>query len=462
MCKLSEETVKNILSKGRIFEVGGAVRDRFLENVTVKDRDYLVTGVPYDELSNILKQYGRVDLVGKSFGVIKFTQYSANLPHTFDISLPRREHSTGEGHKDFAVDFDPTLPVEEDLVRRDFTINAMALALDNNELIDPLNGMDDLKKRILRMTSEDSFIDDPLRMMRAVQFSARFNLTIEPHTLDAMERHAARINTVSSERIADELNKLMHAEKPSDGFRLMQRVGLLKEILPELEECVGVEQPGGYHKYDVFEHTLHAIDAAPPRLRLRMAALFHDITKPRHRRLVENGATFYGHEISSAKIARKALSRLRYPKDFINEVSVLVERHMFTTDVGDKGLRRLIRKVGIDLVFDLLELRRIDVEAQGMGGTTEDVDEFEAAIREELSKKPPFGYSDLALHGSDIMRILNLKQGPAVGKVLEHLMEAVLDDPSQNTADRLEQIAREYYSQNIDSMNSANDEESVR
>lgn len=135
---------------------------------------------------------------------------------------------------------------------------------------------------------------------------------------------------------------------------------------------------------------------------------------------------------------------------------------MFTTDVGDKGLRRLIRKVGIDLVFDLLELRRIDVEAQGMGGTTEDVDEFEAAIREELSKKPPFGYSDLALHGGDIMRILNLKQGPAVGKVLEHLMEAVLDDPSQNTADRLEQIAKEYYSQNIDSMNSANDEESVR
>ncbi|MBD3403372.1 hypothetical protein GF420_10790, partial [candidate division GN15 bacterium] len=291
MCQLSRETVEQILDQGRIYEVGGAVRDRFLENREVKDRDYLVTGIPYDQLSTILGRFGRVDLVGRSFGVIKFTQARHGRPYTFDIALPRKEYSTGSGHKDFHVAFDPSLSVEDDLVRRDFTINAMAIALDSEEVIDPLDGMVDLKNRQLRMTSKASFLEDPLRMLRAVQFSARFDFEIEPETLQAMHDHHELIRTVSAERIAEELNKLLEkAEKPSDGFRLMQRTGLLADILPELEECVGVDQPGGYHKYDVFEHTLHVIDAGPMNLRVRMAALFHDINKPQHKRVTDTGA----------------------------------------------------------------------------------------------------------------------------------------------------------------------------
>ena len=447
MCKLSDEAVESILDKGRIYQVGGAVRDRLLHSALAsKDLDYLVTGIEYDKLTQLLKNYGRVDLVGQSFGVIKFTQFEDGVPITYDISLPRREHSTGWGHKEFEVSFDPCLSVEDDLVRRDFTIKAMAIALDNDELIDPLGGQVDLEKRQLRMVYPTSFEDDPLRMLRAVQFAARFEFTIEPATFKAMQQHASLIATVSPERIGEELNKLMTlAEKPSHGFRLMQTSGLLREILPELESCVGIDQPGGYHKYDVFEHTMHTIDACRPMLRLRMAALFHDIRKPQAKRIVDEGATFYGHESTSAKAARLVLSRLKYSKDFIEQVATLVGRHMFTTGVTDKGLRRLVRRVGVDLIFDLLDLRRADVIAQGMGGITDDVDQFEAEIRNELSRKPPLGLSDLAIDGRDVMRLLNIKPGPIVGDVLNYLLEAVLDNPTHNNNEKLESLVREYY-----------------
>jgi tRNA nucleotidyltransferase (CCA-adding enzyme) len=424
------------------------------------DRDYLVTGIRYDDLTKLLKNHGQVNLVGKSFGVIKFTQDVSGSSQTFDITLPRREHSIGVGHKEFEVAFDPFLKVEDDLSRRDFTVNAMALALDTDELIDPLGGKLDLEKRQLRMVYDASFEDDPLRMLRAVQFAARFEFTIEPKTFDKMRRSASLISTVSSERIAEELNKLLVlAKKPSVGFRLMQTSGLLKEIVPELENCVGVDQPGGYHKYDVFEHTLHTVDAAQPRLRLRLAALFHDINKPQHRRVEENGATFYGHEFSGSKTAEGVMRRLRYSHDLTREVVTLVERHMFTTDVTDKGLRRLLRRVGKDLIFDLLDLRRADVVAQGRGGTTEDIDVFEQQIRDEISRKPPLTVSDLALNGHDIMKMFDLKPGPSVGKVIHHLLECVLDNPQSNTPEGLQVLAREFFEQSI---KQAGDRESDR
>ncbi len=455
MCKLSRQAIDDILRRGRIYEVGGAVRDGILYGGdTVKDRDYLVTGIPYDELTQLLKNHGQVNLVGKSFGVVKFTQVASGKPQTFDITLPRREHSTGLGHKDFDVAFDPNLKVEEDLGRRDFTVNAMALALDSDELIDPLDGRLDLQKRRIRMVYEASFEDDPLRMLRAVQFAARFEFTIEPKTFEAMRRHAPLVKSVSSERIAEELNKLLLlAQRPSIGFRLMLDAGLLKEFLPELEECVDIDQPGGYHKWDVFEHTIRTIDACQPRLRLRLAALFHDINKPQHKDLVEDGATFYGHEASGAATSLVAMQRLRYANDLAEEVAILVERHMFTTDVTDKGLRRLLRRVGTELIFDLLDLRRADVEAQGRGGTTDDVDRFEQEIRAELERKPPLCTSDLAVDGYDVMELFSLKPGPAVGKILNYLLDQVIDNPDNNTGETLRSLAKEYYAKNITQLN---------
>lgn len=459
MCRLSQDTVDDILTRGRIYEVGGAVRDRFLApDLKVKDRDYLVTGIPYDDLTSLLRRHGRVDLVGRSFGVIKFTEHRRDQSFTFDVALPRREHSTGVGHKDFAVDFDPQLPVEVDLTRRDFTINAMAVALDNEQLIDPLGGLADLNEQRLRMTSPDSFSEDPLRMLRAIQFAARFEFDIEPATFAAIQAQASLIRTVSAERINEELVKLLtRSERPSIGFRFLHQSGLLGEILPELEACVGVAQPGGFHAYDVFEHTVRCIDACDKRLLLRLAALFHDIDKPLCKRLTDDGATFYGHETVGAETARRVMARLRFSNDLTDQVVTLVDRHMFTTAVTDKGLRRLVRKVGVDLIFDLLDLRRADVVAQGMGGRTDDVDVFESQIREELLRKPPFSYTDLALDGRDIMSMFGIGQGPLVGKILEYLLEQVLDNPENNTRESLETLARKYYQ--VRSVNGALDSE---
>ncbi|SYZ73164.1 conserved hypothetical protein [Candidatus Zixiibacteriota bacterium] len=446
MCRISEKVVDAILAKGRIYEVGGAVRDKYLTPpVVTKERDYLVCGVPYQELSKILSQYGRVDLVGRSFGVIKFTEFRGEKHDTFDIALPRKEISTGVGHRDFDVSFDPELKIEDDLVRRDFTINAMAIPLDGGDLIDPLHGMADLKNRCIRMVSRHSFVEDPLRMVRAVQFAARFRFEIERDTLAAIKEHADLILTVSAERISEEINKLLvRSDEPSYGFRLMQQTGLLKNIMPELEATVGVEQPGGFHAYDVFEHTMHTIDATPKVLQIRLAALFHDITKPRAKRLVEDGATFYGHEKTGAKVAARIMRRLRYSTDLIHNVTVLVDRHMFVTGVTEKGLRRLIRRVGQDLIFDLLDLRRADVVGQGKGGRTDDVDEFEMNIKAELERRPPFGLKDLAINGRDLMETFNLSESPVIGEILNYLMEKVLDEPSDNTRDKLMEFARSY------------------
>lgn len=448
MTGLKQEIFSALLGYGKVYEVGGCVRDSLLgRDVREKDRDYLVTGIPIDELIALLKRFGRVDVVGKSFGVIKFTPRGddESPAATYDIAIPRREYSTGIAHTDFEVDFDHTIPVEEDLMRRDFTINALARDMETGELIDPVNGQLDIIDRKLRMISRESFTDDPLRILRGIQFTARFDLTIDADTLQSMREHADLIETVTPERIAEELNKLLlRAAKPSKGFLLMQEIGLIELILPELHESVGVAQPGGYHAHNVFEHSLYAVDAAMPTLRLRWAALLHDVTKPRSLREVDGGVTFYGHETSGARVAKKVLGRLRYPNNFIDEVATLIDQHMFSIPPTDKGLRRLVRRTGVDLIFDLLDLRRADVVGQGMGNKTDDVDEFEQRIRDELERKPPFSVKDLAIGGADLMMEFNIPESPIIGDILSHLLEIVLDDPEKNRKDILIEAVKEY------------------
>ncbi|MEE9443079.1 MAG: HD domain-containing protein [candidate division Zixibacteria bacterium] len=442
--------MQEILREGHIYEVGGCVRDSLMNRkVDMKDLDYLVTGIPFQRLRQLMLKHGRVDLVGRSFGVIKFTPCQKSMlsevPVTYDVSLPRAEISTGPAHTDFDVDFNPDLPVEKDLLRRDFSINAMARSLADGSIIDPFGGQIDIEKKIIRVVSENSFNDDPLRMLRAVQFAARFEFEIETSTFQSLKDNAHLIESVSPERIAEELNKIfLRAEKPSIGLRLMEMSGLLEFIIPELLPAMGCEQPGGFHAYDVFEHTLHIVDACPPRLALRLAALFHDITKPKHKRVTDSGATFYGHEGTGANVAQKVMKRLRYSNDLIKDVALLVDRHMFTTEVGPKGLRRFIRRIGQRLIPDLLDLRRADVIAQGMGGTIEDVDEMEQAIKEEIKRKPPFGRSDLKIDGNDLQCVFGMDESPVIGEVIDYLLEKVLDNPEDNTSEILLNYAREY------------------
>jgi putative nucleotidyltransferase with HDIG domain len=438
---LDPEVIAAITTRGKLYEIGGTVRDSLMANRPAsKDADFLVTNIPYQELSDILREFGRVDLVGRSFGVIKFTPYRRGEEpmHTFDFALPRKECSTGTGHRDFKVDFDHSLPVEDDLKRRDFTINAIARDIGTGEIIDPLNGRKDIAAKLIRYTSPSSFEEDPLRMLRAMQFAARFEFQIEPQTLAAIKTNVRLIATITPERINEEFNKLLEkADRPSIGFHLMQQTGLLKIILPELEAAVGVTQPGPYHKWDVFEHTLNAVDAAPKNLLIRMSLLFHDIAKPVTRRIADDRATFYNHAQIGAKMTRTALQRLRYGNDFIDRVTTLVDQHMFTTEVADKGLRRLIRRTGKELIFDLLELRRADTIAQGTDQSNDDVNDLELRVRDEIDKKRPFGLQDLKINGEDLMQAFDLPEGPVIGLVLNHLLEIVLDEPERNDRDAL-------------------------
>ncbi|MFQ6003665.1 MAG: CCA tRNA nucleotidyltransferase [Candidatus Zixiibacteriota bacterium] len=448
---LNEIIIEEILKRGRIYEVGGALRDKYISPILPdKDKDYLVTGIPMKDICILLKKFGKVDLVGKSFGVIKFLPHKKyNGENVFDIALPRKEYSTGPAHKDFKVEFDHNLGVEDDLSRRDFTINAMAEDLSTKKLVDPLGGKKDIRKRLIRITNPNSFEDDPLRMLRAVQFAARFEFDLEEKTFESLCENVDLISYVSPERIQEELNKLLlKAKYSSTGFRLMRSTGLLKRIFPELEAGVGVDQPGGYHAYDVFEHSIQTVDCAPRELVIRLGALFHDVSKPECRELTKDGSTFYGHDKKGAKVTKRILERLRYSNEIIEKVTLLVDKHMFTTGVTDKGVRRLIRKMGEELVFSLLDLRRADVVAQGKKGDTRDVDELEEKIRLEIERKPPFGLKDLEVNGNDIMNKLNLSPSPLIGQILNHLLEMVLDDPDLNKKEILLKEA-EFFLKNI-------------
>ncbi|MDP2807031.1 MAG: HDIG domain-containing protein [bacterium] len=461
---LSLEIIKAINSAGRLYEVGGAVRDRIRHSLEPSGNlnpvgfsqfnpdevDYLVTGIPMNELTRLLKQFGRVELVGRSFGVIKFKLQTAKGKFkTFDIALPRKEQSTGPGHKDFEVEYDPDIPIEQDLGRRDFTVNAMAFRMQNakckiqnTELVDTYGGVEDIKNRLIRMVSQNSFAEDPLRMLRACQFAARLGFSVEQNTFKAIKKNAKLISTVSPERVQQELNKMLLSDQPSIGFWLMQRSGLLKILLPELEQGVDVTQPGGYHRYQVFEHSIKTADFAPKTLELRLAALLHDVAKPCCREAFEGGVHFYGHDKLGAKMAGELLSRLKYSNQITEKVTGLVSRHMFAVPETGKGLRRLISKTGLDGLDGLIELRRADILAQGMEGDTGYLESFKQAVKEELSKKPAFSIKDLKIDGNDLMKELGLTPGPKLGRILKQLFELALENPKNNRKTYLLKEAR--------------------
>lgn len=438
---------------GEVFEVGGPVRDRFLER-PVKDHDILCRNLSMKKITSILATFGKVAAVGKSFGIIKFS------PHlypdiTIDIALPRREMSTGSGHRDFDVDFDPSLPIEVDLGRRDFTINAMAMSLSDGRLIDPFGGQRDLESRVLRMVFPRAFEEDPLRIIRGIQFAARFALTIEPKTLEAMRQTAGLIETVSPERISEELIKLLSAPRPSAGFRLMAELNLLRTIIPELAAICGImqdKQPGD----DVFGHTMRVLDAArgDPNVENRgdidllFAALLHDIGKAKTARPhpTDQRIVFFGHQIVSARLARKWMNRMKLSACGVNidAVLLLIEHHMFETksSFSDRAIRRFVSKVGVDLIYKLLDLRLSDNRGGKHPRGIRGVERLRMRIREELAKKPPFGPGDLAIDGHDLMG-LGLPEGPVVGRLLRALVECVLDEPLYNDRDKLLALAKE-------------------
>ena len=430
---------KAILNKGELYLVGGVVRDRLINpKIKVKDFDYLVTGIPMNELINLLRGYGKVNLVGKSFGIIKFRLKGKDT--TFDIALPREEYSLGTGHRDFKVTYDHNLDIAADLKRRDFTINAIAFDLRTSKYIDHFRAKNDIKRRIIRMIAEKSFLDDPLRILRAVQFAGRFNFRIEKDTFQAMKKYARLISTVSSERIRDEIEKLLtKSDKPSIGLKIMSDSGILDLILPELAAGRGVEQ-NIYHKYDVMLHNFYACDAAPKgNLKIRLAALLHDIGKVEKKRIIESGAgvkkvVFYNHEVESERLSKIILRRLRFSEDIVKKASNLIAAHMFeySGEWTDSAVRRFMQRVGTDNIPDLLLLRKADRIANNKYGINKNLKELKKRIEKEIKKQSSLNVADLKVNGKDVMRVLNIPPGRQIGELLNRIMDSVIENPKLN------------------------------
>lgn len=425
---------------GTLFAVGGRVRDEVRAagegiEIPVKDLDYVVTGIAFDALRARLERLGRVDLVGASFAVLKVTIDGT----TVDVALPRRERSTGSEHRAFEVEGGPEIPLAADLKRRDFRINAMARALPSGELVDPYGGEADIRAHRIDILSERAFEEDPLRMLRAAQFAARFEYTLSPRTLESMRASAPLAHSISGERIADELTKLLtRARRPSIGLELLRGSGVLGALAPELLEGIGVEQ-NKWHAYDVWHHALASMDAAPSDdLVVRLAALLHDIGKPR----TKEGPHFYRHEQIGAEMARSLLRRLRFSNEVAETAAHLVRSHMYAADpeLSDAALRRSIRRIGVEHLERQFALRHADIAGSGLPKRDGSNERFELRVREEIARKPAFSVADLAIGGKDVIDAM-IRHGAAapdfrgdsrVGDHLRRLFEQVTDRPERN------------------------------
>lgn len=340
--------------------------------------------------------------------------------------------------------------IEEDLSRRDFTINAMALkirdqesGIRNQDIIDLFDGQADLRNRLIRAVGNprDRFQEDALRLMRAVRFATQLGFTIEPKTLDQLKENAHLIDAIASERIRDELTKILMAAEPEKGLFLLEETGLLRRIIPELSEGVGVAQ-NKHHIYSIFEHNVYSLMYAAKynySFVVRLASLLHDVGKSRTKRGEGPNATFYNHDIVGARMAARILNRLRFSKDIIEKAANLVRHHLFFYDVGvvtESSVRRLLRKVGPENMQELIQLRIAERKGSGVPKARPyRLRHFEFML--EKVQRDPVSVGMLAVKGNEIMAETGLKPGPRVGRILNALLEEVLDEPRRNNKDYL-------------------------
>ena len=426
--------------------VGGAVRDILMGRAN-SDYDIATDALP-DQVSSLFR---RVIPTGIKHGTVTVLFKGT----TFEVTTFRTETDYTDGRRPDRVAFAPS--IFDDLARRDFTINAMAYDLLGNHLNDPHQGEQDLQRGLIRAIGDpaERFREDGLRPLRACRIAAQLSFAIDRKTSDAIRGALDILAHVSAERVRDELLKTLQAPLPSMGLVLMKDTGILAVILPELLEGVGVAQ-GSLHCYDVFTHALYACDAAPAQsVLLRMAALFHDVGKPRVRGEDSEGRpTFYEHERVSAAVAEQILLRLKLPHAVVNDVRHLIAHHMFNyqEEWSDAAVRRLIARVGDGKINDIIALRRADqigMCRENARTFPEGLAAFAARVSTVLEAGRAFTVRQMAADGDDIMSRLGLRPGPLVGIVLEELLQAVLDDPSLNEKEKLLGIAERFYNQRL-------------
>jgi putative nucleotidyltransferase with HDIG domain len=375
--------------------------------------------------------------------------------HSLEVTTFRTESGYSDGRRPDEIRYAAT--IEEDLSRRDFTMNAIALALPDGKITDPYGGETDIKSGIIRCVGNpaERFGEDGLRPLRAVRFAAQLGFTVEEGTLAAIPGALDITAKVSPERVRDELDRIVLSPKPSTAFLLMEKTGLLRLILPELAACRGIEQKG-FHRFDVLDHSLLACDYAAKLeapLPVRLAALYHDIGKPPARQMDESGVwTFYQHEKISASMTRDISRRLRYPNAVTDRAVHLIEEHMFHYDDtwSDAAVRRFIIRTGEDCLDDLYTLRRCDAFATagtepGPGFLAPLVSRVDAV----LAQSRALSLKDLAVSGKDLLAI-GVPAGKRMGIILNELLEAVVEDPEQNTRESLLEIAEKIHNQRAD------------
>jgi tRNA nucleotidyltransferase (CCA-adding enzyme) len=414
------------------FLVGGAVRDALLGRGGEPVLDIATDLTP----AEVTSRFERVAPTGLRHGTVLIVEPELEC----EVTTFRREGAYADARHPDAVEFsnDP----EEDLARRDLTVNAIAFDPVSGVLLDPQHGVLDLERRVLRAVGDPvaRFHEDALRPLRVARLAATLEMDPEPATRAALGAAIDRAQRVALERVRDELERMMQAPRPSAGFELMREAGLLALWLPELERTVAVPQ-NRHHAYDVYWHSLHTCDAAPAdKPVVRWAALLHDVGKPDTR--VERGGegTFYNHQFVGAEIADRLLERLRFPIERRRAIVHLVREHMFDfrSAWGDAAVRRWLRRVGEDAVADLFDLRIADVLGNGSSaGFPPMLEVMRQRIERVLAESRALRVTDLAVDGRDVMRVLGVGPGRAVGDALEALLEEVLDDPSRNLRETL-------------------------
>jgi len=430
--------------------VGGAVRDE-LVGLESKDADFLVPAVDHDALRAALARHGRVEdfeVAGRLVGVRLWPRDSdlrRLAPGGIEFAPPRRERSTGPGRHDFEIVVDPGASVEDDLARRDFTVNAMARRLDDGELVDPFGGAEDLEHRVLRTVSPRSFAEDPLRIVRGLRLVSQLDLSPDEDTLRQMAEDAVGIRLVSAERIggglqADgmgELSKLLLGGKPAKALRIARDTGVLVALLPEFARAIDFDTQSARQGRTLDEHIYAVVQAAPPKLAVRLAALVHDLGKP------EADETGEKHQLIGARIADEIMERLRYPTKLRRYVVALVAAHAFRLeDVDELFARRFLRAHGEELAFDLVAHKRADL-------VTKNVEQWELDAVERLQRllererTNPYRLSDLKVDGGDLMAV-GYREGPRLGAALERLLDEVVEDPRRNERERLLARAQEF------------------
>ncbi len=337
--------------------------------------------------------------------------------------------------------------LEDDLKRRDFTVNAMALDAKGH-LVDLFEGIKDIENKTLRTVGEadERFNEDALRMLRAIRFSVQLDFSISHETSESILKNSALIKNISQERIRDEFEKIIMSKNSASGIMMLEKFNLLKNIIPELEEGIKCEQLGE-HIYDVWEHLLHALQHAADKdwpLEIRLSALFHDIGKPRTRRWDGTKAggkgkyTFYGHEVIGARMAKKIMERMKFPKKEIELVEKLVRAHMFFSDTEQitlSAVRRIIAKVGVDNIWYLMNVRECDRVGMKKKEAPYRLRKYFAMIEQAL--RDPISVSQLKINGEFLIKDIGMKPGPRMGWILNTLLEEVLEDPTKNTIEYL-------------------------